>query len=127
MSQPKSLPTATSELHALLALPALASVPLLVLANKNDLPDAVGVDALIREMRLGEIGGRIVSVSRYHPFMERCWQDSKTGGAEPVLSDLIGAEFLISAIRRVTRRNIISTLCSRGSHNEHTEQREFVG
>jgi len=60
--QTKSLPTATSELHALLALPALASVPLLVLANKNDLPDAIGVDDLIREMRLGEVRGRAVSV-----------------------------------------------------------------
>jgi ADP-ribosylation factor-like protein 8 len=60
--QSKSLPTATSELHALLALPTLASVPLLVLANKNDLPEALGVDDLIKEMRLGEISGRIVSV-----------------------------------------------------------------
>jgi ADP-ribosylation factor-like protein 8 len=61
--QTKSLSTATSELHALLALPALSAVPLLVLANKNDLPGAVGVDDLIREMRLGEIAGRVVSVS----------------------------------------------------------------
>jgi len=60
-ADPKSLPTATSELHGLLSLPALATVPLLVLANKNDLPGAIGVDDLIREMRLGEIGGRIVS------------------------------------------------------------------
>ena len=62
--QPKSLPTATSELHALLALPALATVPLLVLANKNDLPEAISVDDLIKEMRLSEIRGRAVSVSR---------------------------------------------------------------
>jgi len=66
--QPKSLPTATSELHALLALPALSSVPLLVLANKNDLPEAVGVDDLIGEMRLGEIGGRVVSVSNAQTY-----------------------------------------------------------
>nr|ODN98817.1 arf/Sar family protein [Cryptococcus depauperatus CBS 7855] len=58
----KSIPTATSELHALLSISALASVPLLVLANKNDLPKAMGVDELIREMRLGEIGSRVVSV-----------------------------------------------------------------
>ncbi|OCF37876.1 arf/Sar family protein [Kwoniella heveanensis BCC8398] len=56
-----SIPTATSELHALLGLPALTAVPLLVLANKNDLPDALGVDELIKEMRLSEIGGRVVS------------------------------------------------------------------
>lgn len=61
--QAKNIPIATSELHALLTLPALASVPLLVLANKNDLPGAVGVDDLIKEMRLGEIAGRVVSVS----------------------------------------------------------------
>lgn len=61
--QHQSIPTATSELHALLHIPALASVPLLVLANKNDLPGAMGVDELIKEMRLGEIGGRAVSVS----------------------------------------------------------------
>jgi hypothetical protein len=40
-------------------------VPLLVLANKNDLPDAIGVDDLIKEMRLGEIRGRAVSVSQH--------------------------------------------------------------
>ncbi|OCF42730.1 arf/Sar family protein [Kwoniella heveanensis CBS 569] len=56
-----SIPTATSELHALLGLSALTAVPLLVLANKNDLPDALGVDELIKEMRLSEIGGRVVS------------------------------------------------------------------
>ncbi|RSH78612.1 uncharacterized protein EHS24_002341 [Apiotrichum porosum] len=60
-ADPKSLPTATSELHSLLALPALAGVPLLVLANKNDLPGALVVDDLIRDMRLSEIGGRAVS------------------------------------------------------------------
>ena len=34
-----------------------------MLANKNDLPGAVGVDDLIKEMRLGDINGRVVSVS----------------------------------------------------------------
>lgn len=57
----KSIPTATAELHSLLSLPALAAVPLLVLANKNDLPGALGVDDLIRQMRLGEIRSRVVS------------------------------------------------------------------
>jgi len=63
LAQTKSLPTATSELHALLSLPALAGVPLLVLANKNDLDGALSVDDMIREMRLAQIGGRVVSVS----------------------------------------------------------------
>lgn len=39
-------------------------MPLLVLANKSDLPGAIGVDEMIRDMRLAEIGGRVVSVSR---------------------------------------------------------------
>ncbi|BEJ12652.1 hypothetical protein CspHIS471_0211120 [Cutaneotrichosporon sp. HIS471] len=57
----KLIPTSTSELHSLLALPSLAGVPLLVLANKSDLPGAIGVDEMIRDMRLAEIGGRVVS------------------------------------------------------------------
>ncbi|WOO77233.1 ADP-ribosylation factor-like protein 8A [Vanrija pseudolonga] len=59
--QAASLPTATSELHALLALPTLAGVPLLVLANKSDIDGALGVDDMIREMRLADIRGRVVS------------------------------------------------------------------
>lgn len=94
--QTKSLPTATSELHALLGLPSLQSVPLLVLANKNDLPGAIGVDDLIKEMRLGEIGGRVVSVSLS-------------------LKPLYSMEMLTnSVIQRVTRRNIIWILYFHG-------------
>eukprot|EP00668_Euglena_longa_P040499 GGOE01053321.1.p1 GENE.GGOE01053321.1~~GGOE01053321.1.p1 ORF type:complete len:165 (+),score=13.98 GGOE01053321.1:19-513(+) len=36
-----SLGAATTELHELLSKPALASIPLLVLGNKNDLPNAL--------------------------------------------------------------------------------------
>lgn len=35
------------ELHELLAKPPLAGIPLLVLGNKNDLPEAVSVEELI--------------------------------------------------------------------------------
>ncbi|KAJ9107579.1 hypothetical protein QFC21_001038 [Naganishia friedmannii] len=56
-----SVPTAASELQSLLAVPALAGVPLLVLANKNDLPEAMGVDDLISEMALDKITNRPVS------------------------------------------------------------------
>lgn len=45
-----------------MGVPSLAGVPLLVLANKSDLPEAIGVDEMIRDMRLAEIGGRVVSV-----------------------------------------------------------------
>jgi len=48
-----------------------------VLANKNDLPGAIGVDDLIKEMRLGEIGGRVVSVSPSSIF-----EISKIGNAD---------------------------------------------
>jgi len=114
VQQPKSLPTATSELHALLALPALASVPLLVLANKNDLPDAVGVDDLIREMRLGEIGGRLVSVSQ----LVMCQGIPRSSRVAPRLPM---ADCFHSATQQATRRSIISISYSHGSHNGHIE------
>jgi hypothetical protein len=66
------------------------------LANKNDLPGAIGVDDLIKEMRLGEIGGRVVSVSLSS-------------------SKFLVIEMLIdSAIQQVTRRNIIWILYFHG-------------
>ena len=68
--QQKSLPTATSELHSLLSTPDLAGVPLLVLANKNDLPGSLPVDDMISRMRLAEIQGRAVSVSSNSPVCQ---------------------------------------------------------
>lgn len=38
------------ELHDLLSKPALAGIPLLILGNKNDLPDALGVDEIIEKL-----------------------------------------------------------------------------
>jgi ADP-ribosylation factor-like protein 8 len=38
------------ELFELLERPVLAGIPLLVLGNKNDLPDAISVQKLIDEM-----------------------------------------------------------------------------
>lgn len=61
--QRATIPTAASELHSLLAVQALAGVPLLVLANKNDLPEAMGVDEMIGAMGLERIRDRAVSVS----------------------------------------------------------------
>jgi ADP-ribosylation factor-like protein 8 len=49
-----------SELHDLLSKPTLQGVPLLVLGNKNDLPQALGVDALIDRMELKELKNREV-------------------------------------------------------------------
>lgn len=52
-------------------------MPLLVLANKSDLPGAIGVDEMIRDMRLAEIGGRVVSVSLVGAFSShQCYSTS---------------------------------------------------
>lgn len=42
--------TAKKELQELLLKPPLEHIPLLVLANKNDLPAAVGVEAIIEKL-----------------------------------------------------------------------------
>ena len=42
--------SAKKELHELLGKPTLASIPLLVLGNKNDLPGAIGVDEIIDKL-----------------------------------------------------------------------------
>ena len=44
--------TAKTELHALLQKGQLASIPVLVLANKNDLPDHADVEGVIKELGL---------------------------------------------------------------------------
>ena len=43
-------PNAKRELLELLTKPQLANIPLLLLGNKNDLPNAAGVDELIEVM-----------------------------------------------------------------------------
>jgi ADP-ribosylation factor-like protein 8 len=44
------IPESKEELLELLERPVLAGIPLLVLGNKNDLPEAISVDKLIDEM-----------------------------------------------------------------------------
>ncbi|EJT52100.1 hypothetical protein A1Q2_03308 [Trichosporon asahii var. asahii CBS 8904] len=83
-----SLPTATSELHSLLSIPDLAGVPLLVLANKNDLPGSLPVDDIISRMRLAEIQGRAVSQQdeaqpRHRPCMAH---SASPVGHSPILA-----------------------------------------
>jgi len=56
-----SHPIAREELHTLLEKPILDGIPLLVLGNKSDLPDKIGVDELIISMNLEEITNREVS------------------------------------------------------------------
>ncbi|KAG8694811.1 hypothetical protein FRC08_008244, partial [Ceratobasidium sp. 394] len=55
------LESAGFELHSLLDHQPLAGVPLLVLGNKNDVPEHATVDELIRELRLDTIRDRPVS------------------------------------------------------------------
>lgn len=49
-----------TELHALLEKPQLNGIPVLVLGNKNDLPDALSVEELIERLNLKAIGNREV-------------------------------------------------------------------
>jgi len=52
--------TAKKELHDLLSKPPLQNIPLLVLGNKNDLPESIGVDEIIDQLDLKAIQGREV-------------------------------------------------------------------
>lgn len=47
------LETAKAELLALIEKPELAGIPLLVLCNKNDLPDAMKAEELIDKLYVG--------------------------------------------------------------------------
>jgi len=51
---------AKKELHELLAKPPLANIPVLVLANKNDLQEAETADRIIEKLDLNSITGREV-------------------------------------------------------------------
>ncbi|CDR49670.1 hypothetical protein NBRC10512_005339 [Rhodotorula toruloides] len=53
--------TSRAELHALLEKPELKGIPLLVLANKNDLADHATVDEVISALALATIRNREVS------------------------------------------------------------------
>eukprot|EP01126_Amoeba_proteus_P047733 TRINITY_DN5472_c0_g1_i10.p1 TRINITY_DN5472_c0_g1~~TRINITY_DN5472_c0_g1_i10.p1 ORF type:complete len:138 (-),score=30.97 TRINITY_DN5472_c0_g1_i10:36-449(-) len=54
--------SAKKELHDLISKPQLQAIPLLVLGNKNDLPDCVSAQELIRFMELDSIEGREVAL-----------------------------------------------------------------
>lgn len=56
----ESIVTSKSELHDLLAKPALEGIPILILGNKNDLPTSVGVDELIERLGLRGLTNREV-------------------------------------------------------------------
>jgi len=56
----EKLEIAKKELHDLLSKPPLAGIPLLVLGNKNDLAEAIGVEEIIDKLDLKSITGREV-------------------------------------------------------------------
>ena len=51
-ADPDNIAVSKTELHDLLAKPALERIPVLVLGNKNDLPEALSVDELIDKLNL---------------------------------------------------------------------------
>ena len=55
------LETARTELHGLLEKSTLKEIPVLVLGNKNDLPDALGADQLIERLGLSALKNNEVS------------------------------------------------------------------
>ncbi len=46
----EDIPVAKNELHDLLSKPSLESIPVLVLGNKNDLPDSLSAEQLIEAL-----------------------------------------------------------------------------
>jgi len=58
----EGLEQARKELHALLAKPSLTAIPLLVLGNKDDLPQALTTNELIERLELKGLREREVAV-----------------------------------------------------------------
>jgi len=54
-SDREAMPVAKEELHDLLSKPTLEGIPLLVLANKSDLPGKMSVDEVIEALNLKKI------------------------------------------------------------------------
>ncbi|GAA5833607.1 hypothetical protein JCM11251_003179 [Rhodosporidiobolus azoricus] len=61
-SDSATFPTARAELQSLLEKPELAGIPLLVLGNKNDVPEHASIDEIIKALGLRSIVNREVSV-----------------------------------------------------------------
>ena len=55
------MPVAKEELHEMLQRPAIGGIPLLVLANKSDLPDKMGIDEVIEALDLKKVSHREIS------------------------------------------------------------------
>jgi len=59
-ADPEKFEEAKNQLHDLLSKPPLSGIPLLVLGNKNDLPEAISAEELIEKLALKSISGREV-------------------------------------------------------------------
>lgn len=60
-ADPMMFSEAKKELHGLLSKPRLSSIPLLVLANKNDLPEAEKMETVIKALELEKLHDREVA------------------------------------------------------------------
>lgn len=60
-ADPATLQIARMEFEALVSKPSLEGIPVLVLGNKNDLPEAYDVDSIIDIMNLKSVDDREVS------------------------------------------------------------------
>lgn len=60
-SEKESIDTARTQLHELLAWETLASIPLLVLGNKNDLKDCLNEEEIIQLLELKKFASRKVA------------------------------------------------------------------
>merc|ERR1719163_1300518 len=57
-SDADNIAVSKTELHDLISKPALEGIPTLILGNKNDLPESLGVDELIEKLNLKSLTNR---------------------------------------------------------------------
>jgi ADP-ribosylation factor-like protein 8 len=60
-AEPTLFPEAKKELHSLLSKPRLSNIPLLILANKNDLEHCAPMETVISELDLAKFKDREVA------------------------------------------------------------------
>mmetsp|Transcript_73172 Transcript_73172/g.65864 ORF Transcript_73172/g.65864 Transcript_73172/m.65864 type:complete len:178 (+) Transcript_73172:124-657(+) len=60
-ADPNKFPNSKKELHSLLSSPSLNGIPLLLLFNKNDLPDARPADEIVSALGVKSLKGREIA------------------------------------------------------------------
>ncbi|KAL8280791.1 hypothetical protein RQP46_006795 [Phenoliferia psychrophenolica] len=83
-ADPGTFEAARSELHALLAKPELRGIPLLVLANKNDIEGHTKVEEVIEDLHLAKILDREVSCYSISASLVVCLALATLGLASPI-------------------------------------------